>query len=322
MAKPKVLCCSHLTVPLFCVVCGLSPLWWGLSGAFAEQLDGTLLVGQTGRSNQAGAPLRSRSAASPPLILDEDRPSPDPPESFAKGFSALWNDAIFFATAPARMTFTDTLAVGGALAGIGGLMAVDHGIRHGVQKNTSATGRDVADGFSAIGSPLGILGLNAGLIAMGVTNWTYTGDSQLKDAALVSLESEIFSLGAVFVLSEVVGRARPDQGKGTSHFSPFRGDGSFPSGHAAVSFATAAVFADRFEQPVPLIAYGLASAVALSRVYNDKHFASDVAAGGVLGWVIGMALSKRHRPADSDIEIRPMSLGRGEAVGVMVVKPF
>jgi membrane-associated phospholipid phosphatase len=129
-------------------------------------------------------------------------------------------------------------------------------------------------------------------------------------------------LASVFVVKEFVGRATPDQGKGTTHFRPFSGDDSFPSGHAAVSFATAAVFADRFDQPVPAIAYGLATAVALSRVYNDKHFLSDVAAGSVLGWIIGKTLSMRHRDGDSDIEIRPLTLDRGQPMGLMVVKPF
>lgn len=297
-------------------------MWWTSSFAYAEQLNGVLLVGQTGKPNQAGTELRSRQALQKRDTFDEDQPEQDAPESFTKGFKALWDDSIYLVSAPARMTINDTLVLGGTLTTIGGLMAVDHGIRSGVQKNTSSSGRNVADGFNALGSPLGILGVNAGLIAIGVTNWSYAGDSRVKDAALVSLESEIFSVGAVVVVKEIFGRARPDQGQGASHFSPFSSNDSFPSGHAAVSFATAAVFADRFEQPVPLIAYGLASAVALSRVYSDKHFASDVVAGGALGWIIGKALSARHPASDSTIDIYPLASDRGGALGIMVVKHF
>jgi membrane-associated phospholipid phosphatase len=304
------------------MVFGLTVLWSELSVAFADQLHGVLLVGQTGKPKPAETELRSRQALQKRGTFDEDQPEQDPPESFTKGFKALWDDSIYLVSAPARMTINDTLVLGGALATIGGLMAVDHGIRSGAQKNTSSSGRNVADGFNALGSPLGILGVNAGLIAIGVTNWSYAGDSRVKDAALVSLESEIFSLGAVFVVREIVGRARPDQGKGTSHFSPFSSNDSFPSGHGAVSFATAAVFADRFEQPIPLIAYGLASVVALSRIYSDKHFASDVVAGGALGWIIGKALSARHPASDSTIDIYPLAFDRGGAIGIMVVKHF
>ncbi len=309
-------------LPLLCVVFVFSALWGELSVAFAAQLDGVLLVGQTGKPNQAEPALRSRQAPQKQGILDEDMPEQDQPESFTKGFKALWDDSIYLVSAPARMTVNDTLVLGGTLATIGGLMAVDHGIRSEVQKNTSSSGRNVADGFNTIGSPAGILGLNVGLIAIGVTNWSYAGDSRVKDAALVSLESEVFSVGAVVAVKEIFGRARPDQGKGASHFSPFSSNDSLPSGHAAVSFATAAVFADRFEQPIPLIAYGLASAVALSRVYSDKHFASDVVAGGALGWIIGKALSARHPASDSTIDIYPLAFDRGGALGIMVVKHF
>ena len=254
--------------------------------------------------------------------LEDEREDQNPPESFSKGFKALWDDSLYLLTSPTRMTSRDALVVGGVFAGIGGVIAADHGIRHVVQKNTSHTGLDVADVFSGIGSPAAVLGLNVGLIAIGVTNWSYTGDSRLKNAALVSLESEIFTMASVFVIKEVVGRAPPNQNKGVTHFRPFNKDDSFPSGHAAVSFATAAVFADRFEQPVGGLAYGLASAVALARIYSDKHFASDVVAGGLLGWVIGKALSARHSYVDSDIEIRPVAIGNGQALGLMVVRHF
>lgn len=290
----------------------------GMAPAHAQRLDDRPLIAQAKKPEQPKATLRSR----PAVIPEGEGEEPEPPESFTKGFKALWDDSIFLVTAPARMTLNDTLVVGAVLAGIGGLMAADHGVRYEVQKNTSSGGRDVADGFSAIGSPIGVLALNAGLIVVGVTSWSYTGNSRLKDAALVSLESEIFSLVSVFVIKEIAGRATPSQGKGTTHFHLFGGDDSFPSGHAAVSFATAAVFADRFDQPIAAIAYGLATAVALSRVYNDKHFLSDVVAGGALGWIIGKTLSVRHRGGDSDIEIRPLTLDRGQPIGLMVVKPF
>ena len=310
-------CGMTLAVPLSFLIVGFVP---ALSSS--ERLDTCLLVNQPHKPILVGGDLQPHRNLPTPTFPDEEVEEPNPPDSFSKGFKALWGDSIYLATAPVRMTPRDTLVVGGVLAGIGGLMTADHGIRHAVQKNTSATGHDVADVFNGIGSPAAVLGLNVGLIAIGVTHWSYTGNSRLKNAALVSLESEIVSMASVFVIKEVAGRAPPNQNKGATHFRPFSKDDSFPSGHAAASFATAAVFADRYEQPVRGIAYGLASAVAAARVYSDKHFASDVVAGGLLGWVIGKALSARHRYLDSDIEIRPFALGRGEALGLMVVKPF
>jgi undecaprenyl-diphosphatase len=64
---------------------------------------------------------------------------------------------------------------------------------------------------------------------------------------------------------------------------------SFPSGHATVAFACATVLA----LAVPRLAwplYGLAAAIAFSRVYVGVHYPFDVLAGAVLGVGIAIAL--------------------------------
>ena len=64
---------------------------------------------------------------------------------------------------------------------------------------------------------------------------------------------------------------------------------SFPSGHAAVSFACATVLAlavPRLRWPL----YGLAALIAFSRVYVGVHFPFDVLAGAAIGVAIARAL--------------------------------
>jgi undecaprenyl-diphosphatase len=64
---------------------------------------------------------------------------------------------------------------------------------------------------------------------------------------------------------------------------------SFPSGHAATSFACAALLAWLTPLPkVPLFA--LAALIAFSRVYNGVHYPLDVLGGAALGLAIATAL--------------------------------
>ena len=66
---------------------------------------------------------------------------------------------------------------------------------------------------------------------------------------------------------------------------------SFPSAHATSSFAGAYAFSRLGVARRPL--YGLAAALAFSRVYLGVHYPSDVLAGAVLGTGIAAAASRR-----------------------------
>ena len=62
---------------------------------------------------------------------------------------------------------------------------------------------------------------------------------------------------------------------------------SFPSGHTAVTFASATVLQRHFGWKAGLPAYAVATYVATSRVQMKRHYLSDVAFGAAVGIVSG-----------------------------------
>jgi membrane-associated phospholipid phosphatase len=115
---------------------------------------------------------------------------------------------------------------------------------------------------------------------------------KLRGTGLLGGEALADALVVGEVLKFAAGRQRPLEGDGGGHF--FHGGGSFPSGHALESFALASVIAHRRhnQKAVVIVAYGLATLVSASRFSGQKHYASDVVAGGVMGWFIGRHVSE------------------------------
>ena len=81
-------------------------------------------------------------------------------------------------------------------------------------------------------------------------------------------------------VKEVVRRARPALGPELPPLASTISPRSYPSAHAATSFAAAAALEPRLPS-VPL--YAAAGAMALTRPYLGVHYPSDVVAGALLG---------------------------------------
>jgi membrane-associated phospholipid phosphatase len=140
--------------------------------------------------------------------------------------------------------------------------------------------------FEQMGNVEGPLAVSGGYYIVGLcTHSPYT----LKTGSL-SLES--YAVNALLVLSikEVVGRFRPiNVHNFDSHkFKPFSNQDSFPSGHTSTSFALATIVTQRSDSCwVGAGTYTLASLVGVGRILQNKHWTSDVLAGGVLGYFSG-----------------------------------
>ncbi|MEZ5381637.1 MAG: phosphatase PAP2 family protein [Microthrixaceae bacterium] len=66
---------------------------------------------------------------------------------------------------------------------------------------------------------------------------------------------------------------------------------SFPSGHASAAFCAAVLLSDDSQVPTA-VWYGLAGAVAASRVHVGIHWMADTVGGSLIGFAIGKAALK------------------------------
>ncbi len=90
----------------------------------------------------------------------------------------------------------------------------------------------------------------------------------------------------------LVGRARPYLNDGAYTFRPFSFTdsnwNSFPSGHTASAFAMARVLSHWADNvAVSIFLYGSAGMTAYARMYEGKHWLSDVLIGGAIGYWVG-----------------------------------
>lgn len=92
------------------------------------------------------------------------------------------------------------------------------------------------------------------------------------------------------LLRQVIDRERPPLRFPEPHpLVHVPGNPSFPSGHAATSFACAATLA--WLTPLsPIALYALAALIAYSRVYVGVHYPLDVIGGAALGLGVATAL--------------------------------
>jgi membrane-associated phospholipid phosphatase len=130
--------------------------------------------------------------------------------------------------------------------------------------------------------------------------------NKVKTTALLATQSYIVSAAMSSLVKFCVGRVRPHSFSENPNNLVFEGpnrDGfgsSFPSGHATAAFSAATVFAQQYKDQtlIPVIAYSAATIIALSRISENAHWATDVFAGAALGYVTGkQVVNNYHRYA-------------------------
>jgi PAP2 superfamily len=109
-----------------------------------------------------------------------------------------------------------------------------------------------------------------------------SNNSKFKAFTYSLAQGYVLDFGVSTGLKTLVNRERPN---GANNLS-------FPSGHAMDSFMIATVIDSHYGHKAGFIAYGVAAAVAASRLERNVHWLSDVAAGATFGYIIGRTVSR------------------------------
>lgn len=151
--------------------------------------------------------------------------------------------------------------------------------------NTAANLSDaVRDGF---------IGIPVIFVPMG----EITRDKHISETGQLASEAMVdaYIVDAVVKVASFRERPNVDNARGNFYQTSAGYDSSFISGHAMVSWSSAAVLAAEYPKIwQQTLIYTAASSVSIDRVLALEHFPTDVLLGSAAGWLIGHYVARAH----------------------------
>ena len=186
------------------------------------------------------------------------------------------------------------------LAGGGALALAVHPYDNSI--NAHFAGSGFVGGFFAPGKYAGSAEVQIGAAVATYVIGRWRHQPRAQHIGMDMLEAQILAEVIVEATKYAVGRQRPP--------NPYSSDPSFPSGHAAVTFATATVFQQHFGWKAAVPTYLIATYVSMSRLHDNVHYASDVVMGATAGIIIGRSVTWHGRNTFT-LDMAPLPGGLG-----------
>ena len=158
------------------------------------------------------------------------------------------------------------IAYGFIALGSDGLQTIDNNTKIEIKEHHPNTVTKL-DNYLQYSPALAVYGLNA----LGIK-----GKNNFRDRTIIYALSTVISSAIVLPLKHITKVQRPDG-------SAFN---SFPSGHTTTAFAAAEFMRQEYKDVSPwygIAGYGAATITGILRLYNNKHWVSDVVAGAGFG---------------------------------------
>ena len=168
-------------------------------------------------------------------------------------------------------------------AGVGGSLALAlHPLDDNV--NSALVGNSAAETFFKPGAILGALPTLLGSASIVYAVGRVKDEPKVSHVGMDLIQAIAMSEIITESLKYATGRERPDQSGATS----------FPSGHAADTFAFATALERHLGWRYAVPAYLLASYVATSRLPANRHWLSDVVFGSAVGIIAGRTVTSHE----------------------------
>jgi len=207
-----------------------------------------------------------------------------------------------------------TVLIGYGVIGIesDGLKFINSGIKEEVNENIDE--KITIDDFSQYLPAASVYGLNA----IGIK-----GKHNFKDRTIILGTSYLLMSASVLSLKSITKVERPDG-------SAFN---SFPSGHTATAFAGAEFLWQEYKDVsvwYGISGYIVAAGTGAFRIYNDKHWLTDVVAGAGIGilstkvayWINPFMQEKIFKSKEKKTTSIMAPFYNGEQLGIGFIKTF
>jgi len=252
-----------------------------MSGAVLAQSSGATTGNETG---SATSPLRTLLPAEFPSLVaafDTDAPSAQqpagpPPTPRHTGIKAMSKRLV---TNFKYLPSMENLYWAGAG---GGLALIAHPFDDDV--NHALVGNDAAERFFKPGEILGELGTLLGSASVVYAVGRIKDQPKVSHLGMDLIEAIAMSEALTQTLKYTTRRERPD-GSGKT---------SFPSGHAADTFAFATALERHLNWRYSVPAYIFSSYVAISRLPANRHWLSDTVFGATVGIIAGRTVTSHE----------------------------
>lgn len=209
------------------------------------------------------------------------------------------NEGVDYYFAPFKWTSKDLLYLGLTVGATYSAMQFDNDFKEFTQRNRKEYSSLPILAGRFYGEPLTPIVLSTFFIVNGNSN----ASAYQKKMGFEIIQSTFYAFATTQLIKIVLGRERPeftDDNMSFNGFTLFDNDYfSLPSAHTAIAFALSTVLSQNSKSDVlKVVSYLPALVTSYSRIYENRHWFSDVVLGGIIGFVTAKYFVALHDEKD------------------------